>query len=342
MRKDSHNLRFVSVIVVNWNGVGLLKDCFDSVFAQSYKNFEVIMVDCASRDDSIGFVRNNYPQVKLIKLEKDLGPPYAINLATKMSKGDYVLILNNDVYLPEDLVEKMTEELKREKNYVITPVELNWNGEYVHSGIPEYWIGRYLACVFRFKTKSPFYPSTACCMTTKEILLSVPLNQSLFMYEDAEWGWRLHLNKIKIKVPPNAFFFHKGAGTKLDCSPRQAFYVGRVVFVTCFICFRYLTFVLVLPVLFLTHLRNILRIVKNRKLKSVFRYLRGIFDFFKLFGVWQKRRKEVQTQRAIGDFEVLKLMTGSVHFEKDFKKKWMGKKRLAEFNKAKRVLEKTA
>lgn len=319
--------KLVSVIVVNWNGLGLLKSCFNSIFDQSYGNMEVIMVDCDSKDDSVRFVEENYPVVRVIKLKRDLGPPYAINLAARDSRGDYVLILNNDVYLPEDLIRKMVEELQRGENCVVTPVELNWRGEYVHSGIPEYWIGRYLAKIVKTEGKSPFYPSTACCMTTKDILLSLPLNESLFMYEDTEWGWRLHLNRIRIRVLTNTSFFHKGAGTKLDCSPRQAFFVGRVVFATCFICFGLLTFLLILPIFSLAHLRNVIRFLRRRRFRSLYWYLRGFFDFFRHLDLWIRTRREVQKRRLIGDWEVLKLMTGSVHFEKSSRNNWMMKQR---------------
>lgn len=319
--------QLVSVIVVNWNGLEFLKSCFNSIFSQSYGNMEVIMVDCDSKDSSVRLVEMNYPLVKVIKLETDLGPPYAINLAARESKGEYLLILNNDVHLPEELIEKMVEKLEDDENSVVTPVELNWRGEYVHSGIPEYWIGRYLAKFVKTEGRSPFYPSTACCMTTREILLSVPLNENLFMYEDTEWGWRLHLNRIRIKVVPETSFLHKGAGTKLDCSPRQAFFVGRVIFATCFICFRLPTFILILPILSAAHLRNLIRFVRRRRFRSLYWYLRGFLDFFRHLDLWIKTRREVQRQRQVGDWEILKSMTGSVHFEKTAQKRWMERQR---------------
>jgi GT2 family glycosyltransferase len=324
--------KLVSVIVVNWNGVGFLKDCFNSISAQTYENLEVIMVDCASSDESVPFVKENFPQVRVIELKEDPGPPSAINLAARDSEGDYLLILNNDVRLPEDLIKRTAEELQRGENCVVTPVELNWEGEYLHSGIPEYWIGRYLAKFVKLRGRSPFYPSTACCLTTREILLSLPLNEDLFMYEDTEWGWRLHLNRVRIKALPEAFFFHKGAGTKLDCSPRQAFFVGRVVFATCFVCFRFLTFLVVLPILCLSHLRNGFRFLRRKRLASLYSYLGGIIDFFRHPAVWMRARSEVQAQRQLGDWEILKLMAGSIDFEKHARREWMEREHRAQMH----------
>ena len=51
----------VSVVVANWNGKIHLKECFDSLFEQSFKDFEVIMVDNNSEDDSVEFVKSNFP-----------------------------------------------------------------------------------------------------------------------------------------------------------------------------------------------------------------------------------------------------------------------------------------
>ena len=152
-------MKKVSAIVVNWNGMEFLPTCLDSIFKQDYNNIEVIVVDCASRDESVSWIVENYPKTKVIALQKDPGPPAAINLAAREAKGEYILILNNDVILPEDLIEKMAKELRTDKNCVINPVELNWEGRYVRSGIPDLLFGRYLSYFIKVKGDSPFYPS---------------------------------------------------------------------------------------------------------------------------------------------------------------------------------------
>jgi len=313
----------VSAIVVNWNGMKFLPVCLDSIFKQTYKNLEVIVVDCASKDESVSFIKSNYPLTKVIELKQDFGPPYAINLAAREAQGEYILILNNDVYLPENLVAEMVAELRKDEACALNPVELNWQREYVHSGIADPWIGRYLDKIIKIEGKSPFYPSTACCLVTKNMLLQNPLNETLFMYEDTEWGWRLHLKKIKIKVLPNSFFVHKGAGTKLDCSPKQTYHVGTITLATCFICFKVRTFALVLPILGCEYLRHILRYARRKNFSSITSYLKGILNFFQKIRVFAQKRKAVQRQRLIGDLEILKIMIGSIGFEKEAKRNWM-------------------
>ena len=57
-------ISLVSIIIVNYNGKRWLKDCFDSLFRQTYKNYEIIFIDNASIDGSIEFVNANYPLYK--------------------------------------------------------------------------------------------------------------------------------------------------------------------------------------------------------------------------------------------------------------------------------------
>lgn len=312
----------VSAIVVNWNGIKFLPVCLDSIFRQSYKNLEVIVVDCASKDESVSFIKTIYPKTKVIELKQDFGPPYAINLAAREAQGEYILILNNDVYLPENLVTEMAEELEKDENCVINPVELSFDHKYVRSGWPS-WIGRYLYKIVPLQGNSPFLPSTACCMTTKKLILVNPLNEDLFMYEDMEWGWRLHLTNMRIKVLPATYFLHIWRGTKRQHSPEQCFYVGRATIATCFICFRPLTLLVILPILCFEYTRSVLRLVRRNNIGSIKSYFRGALDFILKIKRFNQHRIAVQKQRLIGDLKVMKLMIGSAAFEKITKKSWM-------------------
>ena len=65
--------KLISIIIVNWNGKRWLADCLDSLLLQTYKNFEIILVDNASKDDSVEFVQNNYPHVQIVKNSANMG-----------------------------------------------------------------------------------------------------------------------------------------------------------------------------------------------------------------------------------------------------------------------------
>src|SRR6266481_4161156 len=65
--------RKVSIIVVNWNGERFLKDCLGALSTQSYVNCEIILVDNGSSDNSVRFVRENFPEVKIVELRENKG-----------------------------------------------------------------------------------------------------------------------------------------------------------------------------------------------------------------------------------------------------------------------------
>lgn len=324
----------VTAIVVNWNGREFLPTCLSSLFNQTYEELEVIVVDCDSKDESVFFIKSNYPGAKVIELKKDLGPPYAINLASREAQGEYILILNNDVFLPKDLIEKMVKELEKDKNCVLNPAELSFEYKYSNSGCPSSYIGRFLYKIIKVKGDSPFSPSTACCLTTKDLILNNPLNENLFMYEDTEWGWRLHLKKMKPKVLKKCYFLHHSSGSlEYPYSPKQAYYVGRATIATCFICFKMPTLILMLPTLACNYLWQISVYLKRKKFKSVLAYTKGYFAFFKKLGVFFKDRELIQKKREIKDREVLKLMIASIDFAKKAKVDWMEKEKAIKFSK---------
>lgn len=96
----------ISIILVNWNGKKWLEQCLPTLGKQTYKNFEVILVDNGSRDNSIDFVRKNFPKVKIIKSKDNLGFAGGNNLGLKKAKGELILLLNSDTKVPKDYLEK--------------------------------------------------------------------------------------------------------------------------------------------------------------------------------------------------------------------------------------------
>ncbi|MGD9344563.1 MAG: glycosyltransferase family 2 protein [Candidatus Aminicenantes bacterium] len=86
----------VDVVIPCWNGRAFLDVCLTSLKRQFYKDFTVIVVDNGSTDGSTTFVRENYPEVKLILLGRNTNFSGAVNAGIKVAKGDYVALLNQD------------------------------------------------------------------------------------------------------------------------------------------------------------------------------------------------------------------------------------------------------
>lgn len=103
----------LSIIIVNYNSKELLKNCVDSIYAQSMNiPFDVWIVDNNSSDDSLKAVETNYPQVNIIKNKENLGFAYANNQAILKTRADYILLLNPDTVVTDNALEKMVKFMK--------------------------------------------------------------------------------------------------------------------------------------------------------------------------------------------------------------------------------------
>src|SRR5437868_13532539 len=96
--------RPVSVIVLNYNGLRFLDDALTTLLAQEYPEFEVILVDNASKDGSAEYVRSNFPSVRILALDSNLGFAEGNNRGVDVAEHDLIVLLNNDVILERGLL----------------------------------------------------------------------------------------------------------------------------------------------------------------------------------------------------------------------------------------------
>ena len=92
----------VSIIIVNWNGEQHLSTCLDSLAAQSYRDFEVVLVDNGSTDGSLALLRESYPWVRLVSLPGNTGFATGNNRGLEAARGEYIVTLNNDTRADRD------------------------------------------------------------------------------------------------------------------------------------------------------------------------------------------------------------------------------------------------
>ena len=103
----------VSVIVPNWNGIHLVGMCLDSLKKLDFEDFEVILVDNGSADGSREMIEKDYPWVQLLKLSENMGFAVACNKGYLASKGEYVVLLNNDIEVESFWLRELYEGMER-------------------------------------------------------------------------------------------------------------------------------------------------------------------------------------------------------------------------------------
>ncbi len=109
----------VTIIIPTYNSKIYIAHCLNSVFDQTYRDFQVLLIDNDSQDDTADFVRRNYPRVNIIKNNKNLFFAKANNQGLRLVKTDYVVLCNQDIILEPTWLEEImrTAEMDRYFRY---------------------------------------------------------------------------------------------------------------------------------------------------------------------------------------------------------------------------------
>ncbi len=216
----------VSIIIDNWDGRHYLKNCLPAVFNQNYPNFEVIVIDDASRDNSAGYVEENFPKVKLIKNKNHLGFAAANNQGIRLARGKYILLLNNDTEVTPGFLFPLVQALEAESSLgaaqskirliperrllddvasYLTPI-----GFLYHIGFFEKDQKKYNRRYFTFS------PKGACFFIRKKVLDKVGLLDERFYcyFEESDLAWRIWLAGYRIIYEPRSIIYHHLAGSQ--------------------------------------------------------------------------------------------------------------------------------
>ncbi len=228
----------LSVIIVNWNTKNLLEDCLSSIFKLTKGvKFEIIVVDNASKDGSPQMVKARFSKVILIKNNNNRGFTKANNQGIKVTKGEYILLLNSDAYLIENSLKKLLEAVKSKNNKaVLAPLLLNENrtiqqsvGFFPHlpqvflwmSFLDDLPLGQFLNPYhvdhdsFYKKEHVVDWATGAALFFPKSMIPKTGLlDEKIFMYgEDVEWCYRIKKAGYNMYFTPETKIVHSGRGS---------------------------------------------------------------------------------------------------------------------------------
>lgn len=198
--------------------------CLDSLCRQSYKGLDILVVDNGSTDGSIDFIKDNYPQVRVICNRDNLGFAEGNNIGIQNalnSGADYVLLLNNDTVSESDAVERMVEAFESDGSVGIAgPLirNLEKKTEIVELGLDSDILGypvNNLAARIREKAPHPFYVAGCAMMIRSDVFAAIGfLDPSYFIFvEDLDFCWRARLAGFGVLAVPEAIVYHKSGGT---------------------------------------------------------------------------------------------------------------------------------
>ncbi|QIB27576.1 glycosyltransferase family 2 protein [Caloranaerobacter azorensis] len=246
----------LSIIIVNYNTRELTRQTLQSIYKYNHNlDFEVIVVDNNSSDDSINMIKDEFPQVILIQNKENLGFSKANNIGINKSKGKYILLLNSDTIIQRDTLEIMVDFMETNKEVGAAGCKVV---------LPDGNLDK--ACKRSFPTpRNAFYNALkldklfphnkrfgeynltylnedemhevdslvgAFMMVRREVIEEVGLlDENFFMYgEDIDWCYRIKKSGWKIVYYPKTKIIHYKGGSSKKKNPKIIYEFYRAMY----------------------------------------------------------------------------------------------------------------
>ena len=222
----------VSIVILNWNGQKYLEQFLPSVLAGNYTNYEVIVADNGSVDNSVSFLEKNFPGIRLIRFTENYGFAKGYNEALKQVQSDYYCILNSDVEVPPGWLQPMVELLEKDKTIAACqPKLLSYHNKkmFEYAGGAGGWLDKYgypfaRGRVFdiseedhgQYDQAEPiFWASGAALFIRSSVFHEMKGFDGYFFahQEEIDLCWRIQLAGYKIYACPSSIVYHVGGGT---------------------------------------------------------------------------------------------------------------------------------
>lgn len=226
----------IVISIVEFNTKKLLEDCLQSILGQKFKeNVKIWVVDNASSDGSVEMIKKNFPEVKLIESNKNLGFGAGHNLVFKKANADFFLVLNSDTILENGAVENMVDFMKKNPSCGIAGCKIKgFDNRLQPNGgdLPFGWsLITWLFNLETFGIKKPNFHRTepeyynnahevgwisgSFMFVRQEVLSKIGFfNEKYFMYfEDTEFCQRAYERGFSVMINPLVEISHLSGGS---------------------------------------------------------------------------------------------------------------------------------
>ena len=241
----------ITIVIVNWNTRDLLRNCLESIY-KTVRNitFEIIVVDNASRDDSVAMLGEEFPDVSIIENSENRGFATANNQAFAVMRGRYALLLNTDTVLTENAVHELFAFMENHDEAAMAGGQLLNRDEsrqnsianfptiltlLANTSLLEYLFPRRFPSK-RYEHKEPLEVESvigACMLVRKKAMDEVGIfdERYFFFFEETDWAFQMRTAGWKIYHVPSALIYHlQGQSIGGDIRSRIEFYRSRYKF----------------------------------------------------------------------------------------------------------------
>ena len=315
--KELKDESYVSIIIVNFNGGNILQECVDSIFQTVKRSFEIILIDNNSSDNSHLKCKENFPEIKLIENNENIGLT-ARNLGIEKAKGEFIVFLDSDTVVTVNWLEILIESFRENGEGLYQPKFLEKNrpniinsagnminilGVGFSRGNGEKDEGQYE------KFEEISYAAGACTLTSAKVVKKIgSINKIFFSYhDDLDYGWRGWLQKIPSFYEPKSIVYHLGS----PMSGKKFYFLERNRWICLFYLYSTSTIIKILPVLLFLEIGMFFYFLSKgfgcEKIKSW-------ISIYKLKNEIKESKKEIQKSRIISDKEVVEHFVDNFEF----------------------------
>lgn len=301
----------VTILILNWNGRSWLEKFLPSVVAASNEQTEILVADNGSSDDSVTFMQEHYPQVRIVEHGHNWGFTEGNNRTLPHVHTPYVVLLNSDVEVTPGWLEPMLDRMESNpKLAAVQPKIRAYNdkehfeyagaaGGYIdYLGYP-FCRGRVFDVLEKDEgqyddAQEVFWATGACCMLRMSVLEKIGLFEPSFFahMEEIDFCWRAQNYGYQVMVEPASLVYHVGGGTLPQGNPRKTFLNARNGLA---LLYKNLPKGSVFSTIFKRMILDgvwAARSILTGDFKTPVAILKAHFAFYGDIGTWRKQRRE--------------------------------------------------
>lgn len=213
-----------TVVIPNYNGQRFVKTCLDALRLQSDRDFETLVIDNASEDGSYEYIKENYKEVKLVRLKKNYGFSAAVNKGIELSDTPYVILLNNDTEVAPHFVRELVKAIEKSEDiFSVSSKMINFNDRTIMDDAGDMYsiFGWGFQQGVGQRTENytedmeVFSACAGAAIYRKKILDEIGMfDLKHFAYlEDMDLGYRARIHGYRNLFCAKAVVYHVGSGT---------------------------------------------------------------------------------------------------------------------------------
>lgn len=305
----------ISILILNYNDKKITAKAVESFLKSDFPkgSFEIIVVDNASSDGSVKFIKERFPKIRIIQNKENSGLG-GLNAGLPYCRGKFIFFTNNDVVVEPDCLSVLFKSIKNKKNVaLVAPTYINYFSKKIEGHGT--WVSRSFYSGYKKKKSGErIIPYIGIGLIRKSILdkIGYLFDEDYFLYaEDVDLGLRIRLLGFNVLYVPEAVLYHMHALTvgKVATPSRIVYLMERNMLTTFFKILEWKNIFFLSPYAFGMRFAAMIKDLSKLRFSNISARLRAILWILLNFKKIMKKRKEIQKNRKINDKELFKLFT---------------------------------